>query len=90
MTDVPRQLVSYVFVVGMYNLILFCFNILPIPGLDGWNILVQFVRIRSTGSEFFKGVMILLIFGMLMLFPYLSRLAILVMELPLALMSGGR
>lgn len=89
-TDAPRLLVTYFFVAGMYNLILFLFNMLPIPGLDGWNILVQFVRVRNTGSEFFKGVMILLIFGMLMLFPYIRQLAILVMELPLKLFAGGQ
>lgn len=89
-TGAPQLLVLYFFVAGVYNLILFCFNILPIPGLDGWNILVQFVRVRGSSSELFKGVMILLIFGMLMLFPYLMQLAGAIMEIPLRVYGGGR
>jgi Zn-dependent protease len=89
-TNVPELLVSYIFIAGVYNLILFLFNIMPIPGLDGWNILVQFVKIKNAGSEFFKGAMVILIFGMLMLFPYLTKFAGMVMELPMILINGAR
>jgi len=39
------------------------FNLLPIPGLDGWNALTEYVpRLRYVHSEFAKGVTIFLIF----------------------------
>ena len=89
-TNVPRLLIYYIFMVGVYNLILCIFNLLPIPGLDGWNILSQFVKIQKISSEIFKGAMVLLIFGMLMLFPYIVRFARLVMELPKIILGGGK
>ena len=89
-TAAPPLLVSYVFVIGVYNLILFIFNMLPVPGLDGWNILCQFVNLQKTRSEIFKGAMVLMIFGMLMLYPYITRFAGQVMELPLLLLGGGK
>ncbi len=48
---------------GVYNLFLGIFNLLPIPGLDGWNALTEYVpRLRYVHSEFAKGVTIFLIF----------------------------
>ena len=48
---------------GVYNLFLGIFNLLPIPGLDGWNALTEYVpRLRNVHSEFAKGVTIFLIF----------------------------
>ena len=48
---------------GIYNLFLCIFNLLPIPGLDGWNALTEYVpRLRNVHSEFAKGVTIFLIF----------------------------
>ena len=88
-SNIPDLLKLYVFIIGVYNLILFMFNILPIPGLDGWNILTEFVKFKNVTSEFFKGVMILLIFGLLMFFPYLTRIATIVMDLSFYLFSGG-
>ena len=87
-TAAPPLLITYIFTVGVYNLILFIFNLLPVPGLDGWIILNQFVRIRKVNSEFFKGFMVLLIFGMLMLFPYIAGFAGMVMELPVHFLGG--
>lgn len=89
-TQAPPMLISYVFVIGVYNLILFIFNLLPVPGLDGWNILIQFVNLKKTTSEVFKGAMVLMIFGMLMLYPYITKFAGHVMELPLILLGGGK
>lgn len=89
-TNVPQLLISYIFFVGMYNLILFLFNLLPIPGLDGWIIINQFIKFQKINSEFFKGIMVLLIFAMLMLFPYITRFATHVMELPLVILGGGK
>lgn len=89
-TNAPHLLVSYIFIAGVYNLILFLFNMMPIPGLDGWNILTQFVKIKNASSEIFKGIMVVLIFVMLMLFPVLTRFAGYVMELPMLILSGGK
>lgn len=89
-TSAPDLLVSYIFIVGVYNLILFLFNMLPIPGLDGWNILSQFIDLKKTSSEMFKGIMVLLIFGMLMLFPKITMFAGWIMEFPLRLLGGGK
>ena len=48
---------------GVYNLFLCIFNLLPIPGLDGWNALTEYVpRLRNVHSEFAKGITIFLIF----------------------------
>ena len=48
---------------GIYNLFLCIFNLLPIPGLDGWNALTEYMpRLRNIHSEFAKGVTIFLIF----------------------------
>ena len=89
-TSVPPLLVTYIFTVGVYNLILCIFNLLPVPGLDGWVILSQFVKLKKINSEFFKGCMVLLIFGMLMLFPYIAGFAAVVMELPVHFLGGGK
>ncbi len=48
---------------GVFNLFLCIFNLLPVPGLDGWNALTEYVpRLRNVHSEFAKGVTIFLIF----------------------------
>ena len=48
---------------GVYNLFLCIFNLLPIPGLDGWNALTEYVpRLRNVHSELAKGITIFLIF----------------------------
>lgn len=89
-TKAPPLLISYIFLIGMYNLILFLFNLLPIPGLDGWIVINQFIKFQKINSEFFKGIMVLLIFATLMLFPYITRFATHVMELPLVIFGGGK
>ena len=87
-TQAPKLLIQYVFVAGIYNLILFLFNMLPVPGLDGWNVLMQFVKIKNAGSEVFKGAIVLLIFGIFFLFPYLVAVAEYVMKLPIRIICG--
>ena len=47
---------------GIYNFTLMVFNLLPAPGMDGWNILAElFPGIRKISSEFAKGTMLALI-----------------------------
>lgn len=56
------SVVYFVFLFGMYNFALLAFNLIPAPGLDGWNILAEiFPQVRRIGSETVKGAMLLLI-----------------------------
>ena len=56
----PVMGVVYLF--GMYNFTLMIFNLLPVPGLDGWIVACElFPRLRGIRSEFAKGAMLFLI-----------------------------
>ncbi len=45
---------------GIYNFVLLVFNLIPMPGLDGWHILsAVFPKIQNIHSEFIKGAMLL-------------------------------
>lgn len=56
----PILLIVYLF--GMYNFTLMLFNLLPVPGLDGWIAACElFPRLRTISSELAKGAMLLLI-----------------------------
>ena len=68
---IPELLFLYIFVLGMYNIVLFVINMLPIPGLDGWNVLNLFFNFGSVKSEFVKGAMLFLMLGVLVLFNYI-------------------
>ena len=47
---------------AMLNFVLFVFNMLPIPGLDGFNILIElFPRLFRRDSEVIKGAFLLLV-----------------------------
>ena len=53
--------VQIIYLFGMYNFALLTFNLLPAPGLDGWNVLAEiFPRVRRIDSEFAKGAMLFL------------------------------
>ena len=61
--DAGVTILELFLLLGVYNLFLCIFNLLPIPGLDGWNALTEYVpRLRNVHSEFAKGVTIFLIF----------------------------
>ena len=50
---VPELLFLYIFVLGMYNIVLFVINMLPIPGLDGSRldiVLMQMVNLMRDGK----------------------------------------
>ena len=72
---IPELLFLYVFVLGMYNIVLFVINMLPIPGLDGWSVLNLFFNFGSVKSEFVKGSMLFLMLGVLVLFNYIFSAA---------------
>ena len=60
----PILVVVYLF--GMYNFTLLVFNLLPVPGLDGWAALTEYLpRLSRLSSEFAKGITIFLIFLLL-------------------------
>jgi len=47
---------------AMLNMVLFIFNLLPIPGLDGFNVLIEFFpRLFRRDSEVVKGAFILMV-----------------------------
>jgi len=51
-----------VYLFGMYNFTLMVFNLLPVPGLDGWIAASElFPRLKTISSEFAKGAMLFLI-----------------------------
>lgn len=60
---------------GVYNFVLLIFNLLPIPGLDGWHILQYFLpRKMELRSEWVKGIMAGMILGAFFFIPYLFQL----------------
>ena len=62
-TAAGETILELFLLLGIYNLFLCIFNLLPIPGLDGRNALTEYVpRLRNVHSEFAKGVTIFLIF----------------------------
>ena len=72
---------SLLAVLGCYNIVLLLFNLIPAPGLDGWNVLCWlFPRIVRVSSEALKGIMVFLIFAGLMGVHYLFSLAEMVMS----------
>jgi len=50
----PGLLLAALFAIVFLNLSLFAFNLLPIPGLDGWNIIEALLRSRN--ARFFYNV----------------------------------
>jgi len=75
---------------GAYNAFLCIFNLLPIPGLDGWAALTEYVpRLNRLSSEFAKGVTIFLIFLLLLLCGRIFLLAANLMLLAPQLFSAG-
>ena len=54
-----RALTNFFLYFGVYNFTLMVFNLIPAPGLDGWNVLAEiFPRMRNLSSEVAKGAML--------------------------------
>ena len=92
-----QMVVMFFFYLGSYNAFLCFFNLLPVPGLDGWAALMEYVPSRKLfaslsggrGEEFVKGVTIFMIFLLLILSKYLFMFAYIIMDLSPALLSAG-
>ena len=57
--DLVRALLNFFFCVGIYNFTLMTFNLIPAPGLDGWNVLAElYPKMRNISSEVAKGAML--------------------------------
>ncbi len=81
METVPQSAILFLNFFGLMNFVLFVFNMLPVPGLDGWNICTWFFpKLAMPNSEVIKGAMVILIFAAFMFVGYLFRFAQSVME----------
>ena len=85
-----QTIMEFFLILGCYNAFLCIFNLLPVPGLDGWAALTEYVpRMKSFSSEFAKGVTIFLIFLFLFLSGRIFLLAFKLMELAPDLFGAG-
>ena len=84
-----QTITEFFLILGCYNAFLCIFNLLPIPGLDGWAALTEYVpRMKSLSSEFAKGVTIFLIFLFLFLSGRIFLMAFKLMKLAPALFGA--
>jgi len=71
---IAPKVLDIIFLGGLMNCVLFLFNLLPVPGLDGWNAFrVLFPKIPVPNSEVIKGILVFLIFGALFGVTYLFQ-----------------
>ena len=90
--QMTAPVIYIVFLFGMYNFTLMVFNLLPVPGLDGWIAACElFPRLKTISSEFAKGAMLFLILLAFFGVQYLFAAGAWVMQLMIALgaMLGG-
>ncbi|MBR2363654.1 MAG: site-2 protease family protein [Lentisphaeria bacterium] len=81
-----KNLLLAVLTLGVYNFVLLIFNLLPIPGLDGWHILKYFFPNKpEIKSEWMKGIMAGVILAAFFFIPYLFKLGYMVMLKPVQL-----
>lgn len=79
--NAPASAIIFLGLFGLMNLVLFVFNMLPVPGLDGWNIYTWFFpKLAMPNSEVVKGAMVILIFVAFMFVNYLFLFAQSVMQ----------
>ncbi|MBO5760227.1 MAG: site-2 protease family protein [Lentisphaeria bacterium] len=70
-----RTLLLFTVTMGVYNFVLLLFNLLPVPGLDGWHILKYFFPDKmEIKSEWVKGIMAGVILGAIFIIPYIFKL----------------
>ena len=87
---VGTTILELFFLLGSYNCFLCIFNLLPIPGLDGWNALTEyFPRMRDPNSEFAKGITIFLILFLFLMSRRIFELAFKLMMLAPDMFSAG-
>lgn len=81
------SLIVFILTLGMYNFVLLVFNLLPVPGLDGWLVVQSFFPEKmEIRSEWVKGIMAGAILGAFFLFPYLFKLGYFMMVKPVELL----
>ena len=79
--NAPHSAMIFLGLFGLMNFVLFVFNMLPVPGLDGWNICTWFIpKLAMPNSEVVKGAMVILIFVAFMFVSHLFRFARSVMQ----------
>lgn len=79
--NAPYSAMIFLGLFGLMNFVLFVFNMLPVPGLDGWNICTWFFpKLAMPNSEVVKGAMVILIFVAFMFVSYLFQFARSVMQ----------
>ena len=90
--QMTAPVIYIIFLFGMYNFTLMLFNLLPVPGLDGWIAACElFPRLKTISSEFAKGAMLFLILLAFFGVQYLFAAGAWVMQFMIALgaMLGG-
>ena len=90
--QMTAPVIYIVFLFGMYNFTLMVFNLLPVPGLDGWIVACElFPKLKNISSEFAKGAMLFLIMLAFFGVQYLFAAGAWVMQSMLALgaLLGG-
>lgn len=90
--QMTAPVIFIIFLFGMYNFTLMLFNLLPVPGLDGWIAACElFPKLKTISSEFAKGAMLFLILLAFFGIQYLFAAGAWVMQFMIALgaMLGG-
>ena len=90
--QMTAPVIYIVFLFGMYNFTLMVFNLLPVPGLDGWSAACElFPKLKNISSEFAKGAMLFLILLAFFCVQYLFGAGAWIMESMIALgaLLGG-
>ena len=88
--DAGKTVLQLFLLLGVYNGFLCIFNLLPIPGLDGWAALTEYVpRLKNLNSDFAKGVTIFLIFLLIFMADDIFELAARLMMLAPDVFSAG-
>ena len=82
-----KTLLFFILTMGVYNFVLFIFNLLPVPGFDSWHILQYFFPDRlELKAEWVKGIMAGVILGAFFFIPYIFKLGYFVMVKPVEML----
>lgn len=90
---VKTPLLSFLFLFGVYNFVLLSFNLLPLPGMDGWHILVSFFpKLNVMSSEAVKGAMALIMLiafmgGVMVLYNIGQKVILIIADLTVYVVS---
>lgn len=74
--EIWMRTATFIYLFGMMNIVMFLFNLIPLPGLDGWNAMAYFFpRIRTVNSEVVNGVMLFMIVAVFIFIKYIFSFA---------------